>query len=162
MISLEEWMASHGAELAAAIDSRRDMICDTVSRRLAENFPQLCYEIDRPDAEAYQQAAFQKTPLRFHKLLQAALRFNALGVVEREYQWSFRLMARSGVEPHHMLAQARWYFEAMRDHVPAQNGDGPYLQLLQETVLLLIRRSIEQRATRDRTMAASRPRRPSR
>jgi hypothetical protein len=140
MVTLDTWLATHGPMLALALEARRDIICETVSGRLAAAYPALCYDPKRFDAETFQQITFDKSPGRFHKVLVAALRFNSLAMIEREYQWSWKVLPRYGVTAQHLLAQVRWYFEIARVHVATQLGDIGPLHQIEAAVLSAVER----------------------
>ena len=130
MIAPETWLSTHGPALALALDARREIICETVSARLAAAYPALCYIPKRFDAETFQQLTFDKTPDRFHRVLVAGLRVNSLALIEREYAWSWEVLPRYGVTAQHLQAQVRWYFEVARAHLATQLDDlGPLAQL---------------------------------
>lgn len=140
MLRFEEWLEASGTRVAALIDSRREMICDMTSARLATAFPSLCYDPTRFDALAFQQRMFSKTPRRFHRLVQVVLRLQAIEVVDREYRWGLPVVMRYGVARHHLLSHARWYFEAARATAPTADGDQLFLDVLESRVLQTIDR----------------------
>jgi hypothetical protein len=138
MLTLEEWLAQRGAGLATALDNHRELICGTVSTRLATSFPTLCYDASRADAQAFQQHTYHETPRRFHRLLQVMLHFQAIEVIEREYRWGWPVLQRYGVERYHLLAQVRFYFEAARAHLRIGEADRTQLEELEAMILQII------------------------
>jgi hypothetical protein len=152
METLEAWLERRGDALAAAFEGRRETICERVAERLAAAYPSLCYDPTRPDAETFQQLAFRNTPIRFHRLVQTALRFRLPAIFQREYAWARPIMYRHGVREEHMVAQIRWYFEEIRAAVSMSEGDALYLSLLEEAA---VRAAMapwpEPRASRSRT-----------
>jgi hypothetical protein len=141
MYGFQSWLASRGQAVALALDERSERICDHAAARFAEQYPTLMLDLPRPDAEMFQQLAFRETPRRLHRLLQVALRFQTLAVIEREYRWSWGILPRFGITLAHMHALARTYFESARVLVMFDQTDRPYFELLEMNVLQLIERS---------------------
>jgi len=138
MLKLEVWLAQSGPRIAEALESQRELICDSVSNQLATSFPTLCYDPTRYDAIAFQQLTYHETPRRFHRLVQVLLLLQSLEVIEREYRWGWPVVRRYGVERHHMFAQVRWYFEAAREHVALNPEDGAQMNDLATAILRII------------------------
>jgi hypothetical protein len=138
MATLETWLESSGARVAAQLDDQRDLICDLVSNRLSVAFPSLCYDPSRPDAVAFQRLSFIETPRRFHRLMQVVLRFQTLMVIDREYRWGWPIMQRFGVSRHHILSHVRWYFDVVRTSSTIDSADLPYIEQLASRVLQIV------------------------
>jgi hypothetical protein len=158
MLAFETWMTVRGAAVAELIDANRDAICEYVAQRLTASYPTLCYDPLRADAHSFQALAFSETPKRFHRLVQAALRFRSLTIIEREYYWGWSVLARHRVERHHMQAQVRWYYQGVRDHVALDSPDVTNLETFTSHVLLIIDRVTGR--TIHSTDSAARARRP--
>jgi hypothetical protein len=141
MLTFDSWLDSRGPVLALALEDRRERICDFVSSHFAEQFSTLMLDTNRPDAASFQQNAFYESPRRFHRLLQVALRLQAIMVIEREYRWSWGILPRFGVTQRHMVALVRLYFEAARKFISLDGVDRSYVDELEETVLQTIARS---------------------
>jgi hypothetical protein len=138
MRKLAAWLDGYGPGIAEALEHQREPICDNVSNQLAARFPTLCYDATRYDAIAFQQLTYHETPRRFHRLVQVVLYLKSLEVIEREYHWGWPIMRRYGVERHHMLAQARWYFDAVRIYVPLSHEDHAQMSDLATAILCII------------------------
>jgi hypothetical protein len=138
MGAFEDWLVQRGPVIARALDERREPICDAVSSRLAMSFPTLCFDASRPDAHAFQQRTFHETPRRFHRLLQVVLVLQTLEVITREYQWGWPVVSRYGVQPHHLLFQVRWYFEAAQAQTIQRPEDSARMAYLATTILRAI------------------------
>lgn len=138
MQSLETWLSVRGAALAHALDTRRDTICEQVTRKLEATYPALCPDLPEQDPELSQQVMFMQTPRRFHIMLLAVLRFQALAIVEREYRWLWEIVRRFGVERPHLLQQVNWYFEAARALAPVSNDDQAWLAMLESNITQII------------------------
>jgi hypothetical protein len=138
MQSLEAWLAERGPQVAAALEQKRESICEIVAARLETTYPRLCYDPGRSDALAFQQQTFRETPRRFHRLMQVLLQFHAPEVIERGYRWGWALLQRYGVERSHLLTQVRSYFEAAHANAALDAIDRAYLRDLEVTVLHII------------------------
>lgn len=134
MAPSEEWLAQRGPVIARLLDDQREPICVAVSSRLSMNFPSLCFDPSRPDAHAFQQRTFDETPRRFHRLVQVVLVLQTLEVITREYSWGWQVVSRYGVQPHHMLAQVRWYFESAQAHISLPPTDRVQMRDLEAAV----------------------------
>ena len=66
------------------------------------------------------------------------LQLQSLEVIEREYRWGWPVVRRYGVERHHLLAQVRWYFDAIHIHATLQPDDGPHMNDLAKVILRII------------------------
>ena len=73
-----------------------------------------------------------------HRLVQVLLCLQSLEVIEREYRWGWPVVQRYGVERHHMLAQARWYFDAARVYVTLPHEDRAQMNELAMAILRII------------------------
>lgn len=133
-----KWLVKHGPALATALDVHRDAICAQAASQLALEFPRLCADSERADQAIFQRMTFQKTPQRLHTVMQTALRFRTLGVIEREYRWFWETAPRFGVTREHMLSMARAYFAAARQSIPAEARIYPVLDECELAVLELI------------------------
>lgn len=138
MLNLDAWLVRHGPGIAGALESQREPICDSVSDQLATNFPTLCYDPTRYDALAFQQLTYRETPRRFHRLMQVLLCFQSFEVIEREYRWGWPVVHRYGVKRYHLLAQVRWYFDAVYVHVPLRPEDGAQMSDLAIATLQIV------------------------
>lgn len=139
MVPLDEWLAIRGEQYAAVLEERRDQVCRAVTERLAATFPSLCYDPLRPDALAFQQLAYDRTPRRFHRLIQVVLRLQSVVVIEREYRWGWPILQRHNVGQMHLLAHVRWYFEAARRFAPPERADRRPLALLEAATVRIVR-----------------------
>jgi hypothetical protein len=143
MVPLDEWLAVRGDQYAALLDMQREHICRAVSERLKHAFPTLCYDPSRPDATEFQQMVYERTPHRFHRLIQVVLRLQSISVIEREYRWGWPVLQRYRVEQVHLISHIRWYFEAARKFAPLARTDRrPFAQL--EARIIQIVQSITQ------------------
>lgn len=140
MLPLEEWLAARGEHYAVALEGRREAVCHAVSERLALTFPNLCYDPARPDAAEFQQLVYDKTPQRFHRLVQVVLRLQSIVIIEREYRWGWPILQRYHVEQLHLISHVRWYFEAARKFVPLERTDRRPLTLLEAATVRIIRK----------------------
>jgi hypothetical protein len=98
-------------------------------------------DLPRPDAPAFQRLAFEETPRRLHRLLQVALRFQTIAVIEREYRWSWGILPRYGITLRHLLIMVHAYFEAARAALALDQLDRHYFELFERSVLEAIERS---------------------
>lgn len=140
MIDLEEWLSARGPAVAQALDQQRESLCARVSTYLAETYPSLGYDPKRRDAIAFQQKTFRETPRRFHQILQTALQFRTLTVIEREYRWGHDLLQRYHVTQHHLRAPVTQYFAAARALVALDDSDQHGLDEVEATILAMIKR----------------------
>ncbi len=138
MVPLDEWLAVRGEQYAAMLDMRREHICRAVSERLMHAFPSLCYDPARPDATEFQQLAYERTPRRFHRLIQVVLRLQSIAVIEREYRWGWPILQRYHVERIHLISHIHWYFEAARKFAPLERGDRKPFALLEAAVVRIV------------------------
>jgi hypothetical protein len=138
--TLHTWLAERGSIVAEAVNLHGDAICERVSAHMSAMFPNLCYDPLRFDAASFQQATFRETPRRFHRLLQVALLCQSLAIVEREYQWGWKLLSRYNVERRHMLAHVRWYFEELFTLANLSGEDKLYLVELRDEMVHMIER----------------------
>lgn len=141
MASNESWLMNNGGTLAAALDAHRDVICTTLTARLAAAFPMLCYDPNRSDSHAFHQQTLRRTPHRLHSLIQASLRLRSLAIVEREYRWAWPLVQRYGVTRQHLIAQVYWYFEVARSVVRLEDADRAALNALEISVVQIVERA---------------------
>ena len=138
MIPLEEWLAVRGEHYATALDAHREAICRAVTERLVATYPMLCYDVSRPDAADFQQTVYDKTPRRFHRLIQVVLRLQSIVVIEREYRWGWPILQRYQIEQAHLISHVRWYFEASRKYAPLTRTDRrPFAQLEAATIRIV-------------------------
>ena len=119
-----------------------EAICEECSQRLAATFPQLCYDAERPDAAAFQRITFRETPRRFHALVLAILRFQTCSLVDQEYGWAIPILARYGVTRNEIIANIRFYFDAVRHHVTLHSQDRIGLSVLEEAIVQLVERHV--------------------
>ena len=140
MSDLEEWLSARGPAVAQALDQQRETICARVATYLADTYPSLGYDPKRRDALAFQQKTFRETPRRFHQILQTALQFRTLAVIEREYRWGHDLLQRYNVTQHHMRAPVTQYFAAARDLVALDDDDRHGLDEMEAAILAMIKR----------------------
>jgi hypothetical protein len=140
MDPLETWLTTRGPAFAALVDTKSEAISEVAEAQFAATFPSLCYDPTRFDAQTFQRTAFQKTPQRFHNLIQTALRFRTLAIVEREYQWAWGILPRFGVTQAHMIMQARIFFDSIRDVLTIDPIDKHGLALLEVAVLRIVER----------------------
>lgn len=129
------WFMAGGPLLARLIDTQREPICQAVAIRLEQMYPALCYNHERPDAMTFQRSAFARTPQRLHALVQAALQFRTVGLLDREFRWFWDLGPRFGVDQEHILNMHQWYFEAVRELVSLAPPDRVALDAFEETVM---------------------------
>lgn len=135
MNPLETWLTTRGPAFAALLDTKSEAISEVAEAQFAATFPSLCYDPTRFDAQTFQRTTFRKTPQRFHSLIQTALRFRTLTIIEREYQWAWGILPRFGVTQSHMIMQARIFFDAVRDVLTIEPVDKHGLALLEAAVL---------------------------
>jgi hypothetical protein len=138
MHALTEWLGRRGNSIAAALESQREPICESVSLQLETTFPALCYDLMRADAAAFQKHTYHEVPRRFHRVMQVLLRLASVEVIEREYRWAWGILPRYGVTSEQLLAQVRWYFAAMRTRATLDADDLPHLEALEQTILQII------------------------
>lgn len=141
MHGLEPWFASRGFSLAVALEEHGNSICETTTAHFAAQFETLMLDLPRPDAPAFQRLAFEETPRRLHRLLQVALRFQTITVIEREYRWSWGILPRYGITLRHMLAMVRAYFESARAALALDSLDRHHFELFERSVLEAVERS---------------------
>lgn len=132
------WFMAGGPLLARLIDTQREPICQAVTIRLEQMYPALCYNYLRPDAVTFQRSAFARSPQRLHALVQAALQFRTVGLIDREYRWFWNLGPRFGVDQEHMLSMHHWYFETVREFVSLAPADRAALSAFEETVMEIL------------------------
>lgn len=140
MSDLDEWISKRGPAVAQALDRQREALCSRVASYLAEAFPALAYDPKRSDANAFQQKAFRETPRRFHQVLQTALQFRTLAVIEREYVWGHDLLQRYRVTRHHLRAPVAQYFTEVRALVELDDADRAGLDKVEAEILSMIQR----------------------
>lgn len=138
MVPLDEWLAVRGEQYAALLDVRREHICRAVTERLMGAFPSLCYDPTRPDAAEFQQLVYERTPRRFHRLIQVVLRLQSVAVIEREYRWGWPILQRYHVERVHLIAHIHWYFEAARKFAPPERNDRKPFALLEAAIVRIV------------------------
>jgi hypothetical protein len=138
MSTLVRWLNVRGPTVANLLDEHNEAICEHVSTRLATAFPQLCYDPLRLNAVSFQKQTYRETPRRFHRLIQVVLLFGTLQVVDREYQWGWRVLVRFNVKQYHLLAQVRWYFEEVFAAVPLSGEDKLRVVELRDTILEIV------------------------
>lgn len=138
--SFKVLLSTYGKPLAVALDAQRDPICEDVTARMRAAFPALCYDPLRADAEIFQETMYHETPRRFHRVLQTMLRLRSISVLERQYRWAWGIVQRYGVEGHHLVAQARWYFDAAHNYVPDTTPGYAHLNEFE----LIVRSIVEQ------------------
>lgn len=138
MDAFTDWLAVRGPAVTKAMAAHRDQICGIVSGRLATVFPALCYDPQRVDAERFQQHTYYEVPRRFQRVLEAAILFQSLTIIEKEYVWGWPILANYGVTRQQMLAQVRWYFDAMRTSIPLEPSDLPQLTALEKSILQIV------------------------
>lgn len=138
MLTFEEWLTLRGPMYAQQIDVHTDALCSAAAMRLSSQFPALCYDPARPDAETFQQHMFRETPRRFHRLMQVVLRVQSLAVVEQEYRWAMTLLPRHGVQAQHLLVFIQIYFEVVRALVPPAQQDAPYVDTLESVIARIV------------------------
>ena len=138
MRSLTTWLSSRGPEVAQALDQRREAICSTVTNRLKLTFAGLLADIESRHGSQYQQMTFSRTPQRLHRLILVALALQAPSVLQREIEWSVRLLLRHGVTQHHIQSMVRWYFEAAQREVALDDQDRDNLAALEEAILATV------------------------
>lgn len=138
MRSLTTWLSSRGPEVAQALDQHREAICTAVTNRLRSTFSGLLSDVESRSGGQYQQMTFSRTPQRLHRLLLVALALQAPSVLQREIEWSVRLLLRHGVTQHHIQAMVRWYFEAAQRETALEEQDRNYLAALEETILATV------------------------
>jgi hypothetical protein len=138
MRSLTTWLSSRGPEIAQALDQRREAICSAVNHRLTSTFAGLLADIESRHGGQYHQVTFSRTPRRLHQLLLVALALQAPSVLQREIEWSVRLLLRHGVTQHHIQSMVRWYFEAVRREVALDEHDRDNLAALEEAILATV------------------------
>ncbi len=135
---LQRWLTARGQEIARSLEQHRETICAQVTTRLFTEFPSLCLDTSRPDAAQFQALAFRQTPLRFHRQLQIVLRVRSLHSLEWEYRWSRDLLATYGIDQHHLVSAARWYFGAAAGLLHLSNTDRHGFHLLEATVVNIV------------------------
>ncbi|HMO57330.1 MAG TPA: hypothetical protein PKA05_02215 [Roseiflexaceae bacterium] len=140
MLAFETWLAGRSKQVAALINRQQEPICTYVAERLETSYATLCYDPVRPDARSFQVRAFSETPRRYHRLMQAALRFNSLQIIEREYYWAWNVLVRHRIERHHLQAQVRWYYQGVREYVDLEHTDVANFETFTSHVLLIIDR----------------------
>ncbi|MFQ3632022.1 hypothetical protein [Roseiflexus sp.] len=138
MRSLTTWLSSRGPEVAQALDQHREAICTAVTNRLRSTFSGLLSDVESRAGGQYQQMTFSRTPQRLHRLLLVALALQAPSVLQREIEWSVRLLLRHGVTQHHIQSMVRWYFEAAQREAALDEQDRNYLAALEETILATV------------------------
>ncbi len=138
MRSLTTWLSSRGPEVAQALDQHREAICTAVTNRLRSTFSGLLSDVESRSGGQYQQMTFSRTPQRLHRLLLVALALQAPSVLQREIEWSVRLLLRHGVTQHHIQSMVRWYFEAAQREAALDEQDRDYLAALEETILATV------------------------
>jgi len=138
MVPLDEWLAVRGEQYAALLDTRREHICRAVTERLMQAFPSLCYDPSRPDATEFQQLVYDRTPRRFHRLIQVVLRLQSVAVIEREYRWGWPILQRYHVQQIHLISHIHWYFEAARKFAPPERTDRRPFALLEATITRIV------------------------
>lgn len=138
MRSLSVWLSSRGPSVAQALDRRRDAICNSVTHQLKATFSELLADAEPEGVGQYQQVTFRRTPQRLHRLLLVALTLQAPAVLEREIEWSVRILMRHGITQHHMQTMVRWYFAAVQHEVALDDQDRDHLAALERTVITTI------------------------
>ncbi|ABU59797.1 conserved hypothetical protein [Roseiflexus castenholzii DSM 13941] len=138
MRSLTTWLSSRGPEVAQALDQRREAICTAVTNRLKSTFSGLLADVEARYGGQYQQMTFSRTPQRLHRLLLVALALQAPSVLQREIEWSVRLLLRHGITQHHIQSMVRWYFEAAQREVALDDQDRDHLAALEEAILATV------------------------
>jgi hypothetical protein len=141
MHPFNQWLEERGGQVASTINPHAEQICERVSARLAAAFPNLCFDPLRFDATSFQRQAFRETPRRFHRLLQVVLLCHSTAIIEREYRWGWKLLARFNVDRHHMLTQVRWYFEELFASVQLSGDDTLRLVEIRDQILEMIERT---------------------
>ncbi|MBA3948136.1 MAG: hypothetical protein H0X37_26750 [Herpetosiphonaceae bacterium] len=141
-LGFDEWLQLCGVTLAHALDEQRAVICGTVSAHMAAQFPTLCYDPHLPDPLKYHHAVMIQTPLRFHALLQTALKLRMLIVIEREYRWARQVLPLHGVTLLHMLTHAELYFDVAADSVTLDQIGHVHLFTLKHVTLDMIERGM--------------------
>ncbi|NWG22164.1 MAG: hypothetical protein HXY39_17800 [Chloroflexi bacterium] len=138
MRSLTTWLVSRGPAVAQALDRRRDAICTSVTSRLRTTFSGLLANAEPTSGGQYQQVTFSRTPQRLHRLLLVALALQAPAVLQREIEWSVRLLMRHGVTQHHIQTMVHWYFEAVQREVALDEQDQEHLAALEHAIIAAI------------------------
>ena len=144
---LKRWLAERGEEIARSLEQHRGPICARVTSRLFAEFPSLCFDTTRPDAAEFQTLVFRQTPARFHRQLQIVLRVRSLRSLEWEYRWSRDLLAAYGVDQHHLVSAARWYFAAAASLLSLPHADRHGLRLLEAAVVNVVLEACDQTAS---------------
>jgi hypothetical protein len=148
MQRLETLLANRGTAMAVALEDRGATICETTTTRFAALFETLLLDLTRPDVTSFQRLAFEETPRRLHRLLQVALRFQTIAVIEREYRWSWGILPRYGITLRHMQSMVRSYFEAARAILVLDQLDRHFLDVFERAVLDAVERSAPLEALR--------------
>jgi hypothetical protein len=138
MDAFTDWLVVRGPAVTRAMNLHREQICGAVSARLATVFPTLCYDPQRPDAARFQQHTYYEVPRRFQRVLEAVILFQSLTIIEKEYIWGWPILITYGVTRQQMLAQVRWYFDALRTSIPFEPADLPNLTILEKSILQIV------------------------
>ncbi|HEX9441464.1 MAG TPA: hypothetical protein VF909_17390 [Roseiflexaceae bacterium] len=138
--TLKLWLKAHGPQLADRLEAQREPICDVVAARLETVFPSLGCDLLRAGTATFTQNVYQASAYGFHRLLQVALRFQTMSVIEGEYRWAWGILPRYGVTQNHLRAQMRWYFKAARIAVALDAADQTFVDALEVLIADVIAR----------------------
>lgn len=100
--------------LAERLSANRTSICLRVATRLLKAFPELINTLRIEVVISAEQHMSEVSAERLCELIRAILLFNLPTLADKELEWAYGVLPRSGITAMHLAALIRWFFEEVR------------------------------------------------
>ncbi|MFV9507298.1 MAG: hypothetical protein AB4911_22330 [Oscillochloridaceae bacterium umkhey_bin13] len=102
------------ARLAGQLSTQQQPLCEYVSHRLLQNFPELQQTLRLEEQYSPVERLSEVAVGRLSELVRSVLLFELPSLVDREINWAHGVLPRRGVTYEHQHAMIRWFFEEVR------------------------------------------------
>jgi hypothetical protein len=103
------WEAAN--RLIPLLSDKQDTICQRVSRRLLDAFPEIQPMLKLEGGLSVEKRLSEVSVTRLCRMVQAILLFETLTIADQEFRWAGGVLPRNGVTYQQQISMARWFFK---------------------------------------------------